>query len=264
MEQKTRKRKKKLLNLLIALTAAAMVVCAVMLALPLLEYRAGNALYLELAEYAPTPAPETEAAAIDAPAAAPAPEFVYTPDFKGLAAVNPDIAGWLESPGTVIRYPVVRGADNSYYLTHLFNKTKNRCGTLFIDCANAEGFSDENTIIYGHHMKNGAMFASLVNYQEQAYYDAHPVLSLSAPGGNYRVELFAAYITPGRADNAVYTRNFADAAAFSRFLAEAKAQSDFASDVSVTPEDHILTLSTCTYEYDEARYVVLGKLVPAA
>lgn len=263
MKQANRKPNKRFLDALIVLFAAGLLFCAAMLVKPLLEYRAGDNAYHALDAYAPASAsPEASVApASGASIGKPAPEYANMPDFAALRAINPDIAGWLECPGTVLNYPVVQGTDNSYYLKHLFNRDTNAYGAPFVDCANAPGFTDENTIIYGHHMKNGSMFASLVNYKQQAYYDAHPVLYLSTPDGVYRVELFAGYVTSGRADNPVYTRNFGDKALFLHFLMDAKAKSDFAADVRVTAEDRILTLSTCTYEYDEARYVVLGKLV---
>ncbi len=260
MEQKnSNKRKKKAwLNVLIGLCAAGMVFCAVMFLLPLIEYNTGDKLYADLAAISvqSTAAPSQYT---PQPDATPAPTPLFQPNFEALSAINDDIAGWFISEGTVIHYPVVKGKDNSYYLTHLFDGSRNRMGTLFIDCDNAPDFADSNTIIYGHHMKSGAMFASLVGYREQTYYNVYPTMVLLTPHGNYRVELFAGYTTGAASET--YQKTFDSADAFAEYLATVRAKSDFKSDVDVTPEDHIVTLSTCTYEYDNARYVVQGKLV---
>lgn len=258
MEQNKNKRSNKriLFNILIVLCVAGMAFCAVMFLLPLIEYSAGDKLYADLALSAKsTIAPRPTVP----PDATPAPMLLFQPDFEALSAINDDIAGWLISEGTVIHYPVVQGSDNSYYLNHLFDGSRNRMGTLFIDCDNTPKFEDANTIIYGHHMKSGAMFASLVGYREQTYYNVYPTMLLLTPHGNYRVELFAGYTTGAASDT--YKKTFGSDEAFAEYLANVRAQSDFKSDVVVTPEDHIVTLSTCTYEYDDARYVVQGKLV---
>ncbi len=180
-------------------------------------------------------------------------------DFGSLQKTNPDIVGWLYCEGTVINYPVVQGKDNSYYLKHLYNGTKNASGTLFIDYRNGKGFSDENTVVYGHHMKNGSMFASLVNYRSQSYYDKHPVLYFLTPSNNYRIELFSGYICGST--SSAFERQIKPETNFTSHLVSATKKSDFKSSISVTSVDRIVTLSTCTYEYENARYVVHGKIV---
>lgn len=262
MARNERNPKALLLNLMILLCAAAMVTCGVLFLLPLLEYQAGDALYLELSRNAaatPLPAPIQN---IQIESATPTPIPMLQLDYEALLAENDEFYAWLYSPGTVINYPVVQGRNNSYYLSHLFNKERNSMGTLFVDASNAPEFSDQNTIIYGHHMKNGSMFASLVNYKDQTYYNVHPELMLFTPSAAYRMELFAGYVTDGYATNDVYKKSFDTEAAFLSFIEHARASSDFVSEVEVTAQDRIVTLSTCTYEYDEARYVVIGKLVP--
>ena len=259
--QKKRNPKTGLINLLIILCAAAMIICGVLFALPLFEYRAGDALYLELSQNAVV-TPDRQ----PAPTAAPGEAVVSTPlpmlalDYEALLAENSEFYAWMYSSGTVINYPVVQGGNNSYYLNHMFNKQRNSMGTLFVDAGNAPEFGDQNTIIYGHHMKNGSMFASLVNYKEQTYYNVHPELLLFTPSAAYKLELFAAYITDGVVTNDVYKKSFDTEAQFLSFIEYARAASDFKSEVEVTAQDRIVTLSTCTYEYDDARYVVLGKL----
>ena len=182
----------------------------------------------------------------------------YIVDFEKLKKVNPDIVAWLINDGTVINYPVVQSDDNSYYLDHLPNGTKNKLGALFVDYRINGDFSSRNTLVYGHHMKSGAMFASLVKYRKQAYYDEHPTMYLLTPEANYRIDIFSGYVTSINEDS--FTFNFIDDNAFETFIAQRKAKSDFKSDIDVTAQDKIITLCTCTYEFSNARYVLHGKL----
>ena len=181
-------------------------------------------------------------------------------DFDALLAQSEDVVGWLYCADTVINYPVVQGEDNDFYLYRFIDGTYNGSGSLFVDYSCTGDFSGKNTVIYGHHMQNGTMLASICNYGKQEYYDAHPVLYLNTPTQNYRVELFTGFITS--ADSSVYTFFFNSDEEYGAFLEKMKGFSDFDCDVEVGPEDRIITLSTCTYEYDNARYVVMGKLVP--
>ena len=179
MAGKKRNPKNTLLNILIFLCTASMLICGALFVLPLLEYQAGDALYIELSRNTaaiPPPAPDhtQEDGTLQTPAPVPLP--VPEPDYDVLRLENSEFYAWLYSEGTVINYPVTRGEDNRYYLNHLFNKKRNSMGTLFVDAGNAPDFADRNTIIYGHHMKNGSMFASLVGYKKQSYYDEHPDL----------------------------------------------------------------------------------------
>ena len=125
----------------------------------------------------------------------------------------------------------------------------------------ASDFSSYNNIVYGHHMNDGSMFASLDGYRKTAgYYEEHPVMYLNTPTQNYRVDVFAGYLTD--ADSSTYTIVFPDEGSFLTYCRDMKAQSDFASDVVIEPGDRIITLSTCAYDWYDARYVVQGKLVP--
>lgn len=179
-------------------------------------------------------------------------------DFASLQQTNPNIVGWLYSEDTPINYPVVQGNDNSYYLTHLYDGTYNANGCLFLDCRVNRDFSSLHSIIYGHYMRSGSMFASLAGYKNQAYYDEHPTLMLMTPDKNYMVTLFAGYVAS--VDDPAWDVTFTDVSAFDSWLVYAQDRSTFASSVKPTSNDRILTLSTCSYEFSNARYVVLGIL----
>ncbi len=181
-------------------------------------------------------------------------------DFDALLERNGEIAGWLYCPETVISYPVVDAVDNSFYLHKDIDLNYSAYGTLFTEALGGRNFDNDNTVIYGHHMNDGKMFAGIVNYARQDYYDRHPTLYLNTPEVNYRIDLFAGFLTDMY--SSAYTCNFLTEEEMQDWLDDVTAQSAFRSEVSVSPGDKIITLSTCTYEYDTARYVVMGRMVP--
>lgn len=178
-------------------------------------------------------------------------------DFSALKEVNDDIVGWIQGEG--IDYPIVRTADNEFYLLHLFDGSKNKMGTIFVDYRNSADFSDKNTLVYGHNIK-GRMFSPLTKYKKQAQYDRFPEMILYTPTGNYAIALFAGVVT---AKGGEFMRlAFNDDEEFFRFSEEVKEKSTFKSDVSLAAGDQIITLFTCSYEFTNARYAVFGKLIP--
>ena len=179
-------------------------------------------------------------------------------DFASLQQISMDAKAWIFSPDTKINYVIAQAQNNDYYLHRLLDGTEARAGTLFLDYRNQGDFTDWNTIIYGHHMKNGSMFASLMNYQSQSYYEEHPVMYLYLPEHRYRLELIAGYTTG--TEDPIYT--IPETPEEKQQLAEsAMRKSDFKTTTNVEEEDRLVTLSTCSYSYDDARYVVIAKAV---
>jgi sortase B len=178
-------------------------------------------------------------------------------NFENLKRINGDSVAWLYSPGTVIDYPVMKATDYSHYLYRLPDGTRNANGTLFIDYNNPPDFSSELTVIYGHHMKSGRMFGNLAGYKAQNYYDEHPYMYLYTESGNYRVDiLYGCVIGAGQWRE----RAFMYADNIKSLISYASHNSTFTSAAAYKPGDKVVALSTCSYEFDEARYVVLGVL----
>lgn len=177
-------------------------------------------------------------------------------DFAALKEINPDIVAWVYIEGTEINYPVVQGTDNQYYLKHLFNGKWNSSGCIFLDRRNEPDFSDRHSIIYGHHTKNGTMFSGLTQYKKQEFYQAHPTILLITPEQNIRVEIFAGYVANVK-DDAWEIALELDTK-FEAWLEAARSRSCFESDMIPAVTDRIVTLSTCSYEFDNARFVLLG------
>lgn len=180
-------------------------------------------------------------------------------DFDLLAQRSDDVIGWLYLPDTAINYPVVQGYDNDYYLDHFLDGSYNVGGSLFADFTCPDDFSGQNTIIYGHNMRDGSMFALVDDYTDQAFYDAHPVMYLNTPQQNYRVDFFAGFTTDP--ESFVYASAFATEGDYIAYLNTVRLYSDFSSPVEVSSADRIITLSTCTYSAEDVRFVLFGKLV---
>lgn len=180
-------------------------------------------------------------------------------DFEALWETNEDVVGWIYCEDTPINFPVVQAEDNDYYLRRLIDGTWNSSGTLFADYRNTDDFSDSNTIIYGHNMKNKGMFGTLPNNKEQSYYDEHPLMWLLTPDGNYKVELIAGYVTSSTSEIYSFGQTEEEVLALAEKSIE---KSTFTSDFQSSKGDRFVTLSTCSYEYDNARYVLIGRLIP--
>lgn len=182
-------------------------------------------------------------------------------DFDLLQEENEDIVGWIYCEGTPLDYLVVQGPDNDYYLRRSYDGVHSTAGTIFIDANNRPGFADCNTIIYGHNMKNGSMFAVLSNWAEQEFYEAHPVIWFLTPERDYQIVLKSGYTVSAHSDT--YTIYPEACEEFDGYLADAQERSNFEPVQGPEGEGHYALLSTCSYVFDDARYVLLGELVPA-
>ena len=183
----------------------------------------------------------------------PEPETINV-DFAGLTSKYPDVVGYIYAAYTGINYPIVQSSSNDYYLDHDLDGNVNNNGSIFMEHLNASDFSDQNTIIYGHNMKSGLMFAHLTNYKNQSYYNAHPYFYIYTPTQNYKLNLYAGFVCEH--DDEVYALSLSQSQ-----LEAMAAKSTFKSNIG-TPTGNVVTLSTCSYEFDDARYVVVGELVP--
>lgn len=183
-------------------------------------------------------------------------------DFDALKKVNPDIEGWLYCKDSRIDYPVMRGRTDDDYLHHNMQGEYDFAGCLFVDSASTPDFADASTIIYGHHMLDDSMFGTLDDWSNQAFYEEHPVMWLLTPTQDYQVVLVSGHTTSAHSDLYEVHRDHDDA--FAQFLATVAEQSDFTpvEGAEINPERNYVMLSTCSFVFDDARYVIHGKLVP--
>lgn len=180
-------------------------------------------------------------------------------DLDSLSKINPDTVGWIGYNGFEIDYPIVQSKDNDFYLSHLFTLEKNKLGSIFMDYRNRSDFSDRNTIIFGHNMKDGSMFSSLTHYKQQNYYDLNPNILIESKDSKYRVDFFAGVIVDGSYESVRFT--FKDDEDYLNYIDSLIKHSTFTSDVKISSNDRIVSLVTCSYEYNNARFALYGKLV---
>ena len=179
-------------------------------------------------------------------------------DFTALREVNRDVQGWIMIPGTVISSPLLQGEDNQYYLKHTWKKWTSAVGAIFLEWQNSPDLSDFNTIIYGHRMNNGSMFASLKNYKKQSYWAAHPCVYITDDNGSHKYEIFAAYEVS--TTGTTYQLGFSDDASKQAFIDYCLEQSVIDTGITPTVYDRVLTLSTCTGNGHATRWVVQAVL----
>lgn len=184
-----------------------------------------------------------------------------TVDFDALAKVNPDVKAWLYIEGTGINYPVVQSKDNNYYLHKTFEGRDSYIAAIFLDAACASDFSSDNSIIYGHNLKNGEMFGMLKKNYDTAYnsdadYTEHRKIWVVTPKAQIEYEVFAAREIDVNADKDVYTIDFATEEEYAAYLKKAAAKSLYQTDTKVSEENPMLTLSTCTSSSEAGRFIV--------
>lgn len=227
-----------------------------------LDYKKGADTYDELQEYVQ----EKGAEEVQEPERKPEPEAEMEVtegdwlqiDFAGLQAQNPDTAGWIVIPALKVSYPVVQGEDNDYYLHHMFDRQEHKNGSIFIDCHNRPGFTDQNTIIYGHNMKDGSMFGTLDRYQEKRLYQEYPCFYIYVPGYVLVYRIFSCYV--GKSGGSAYTYYFPEKEDFKEFLSKIQFYGAYETGVEAKETDKIVTLSTCVNTDLNYRYLVHGKL----
>lgn len=174
--------------------------------------------------------------------------------FDELLSINSDVVGWVYAPNTHIDYPVVQSNNNDYYLNHNINKEKAPAGTIFMDYKNDPSLNDKNTIIYGHHMKDNSMFHDLMKYKDKDFFNNNEIIDFDTLDSHYSWQIFSIYINN---DDFNYMKtNFDDDDDFMSFINEIQKRSIYTNGIEITPDDTILTLSTCTYEYENARFVI--------
>ena len=180
---------------------------------------------------------------------------------------NSDFKGWITVPNTKIDNPIYQTDNNDFYLTHNQQKQKSAYGALFFDSKNVitESETDKNLVIYGHHMKNGSMFANLTKYKELSFYKQNPTVEFATLYGNGTYKVYAAFVlNASKADDNDYIYNisrksFIDDNDFDAWVGEARERSLINTGVDVKNGDNIITLVTCTYDFDNARFVVMAR-----
>ena len=165
-------------------------------------------------------------------------------DFGQLHEQNQDIYAWIVVPGTQVDYPLLQSETDNYYLDYNLDHSKGYPGCIYTNQCNRKDFSDYNTVLYGHNMKNLSMFGSLKKYKTEDFYKDHQFFTIYTSECAYRYQIFAYYDVPETDE--VYTVGFAPDDTFQKFIDKMKQKSYDDTGVNVTKDDHIMTLSTCS------------------
>ncbi|MFC4781745.1 class B sortase [Eubacterium multiforme] len=175
-----------------------------------------------------------------------------------LSKINSDYKFWIEVPGTNINYPVVQTNNNEFYLNHNFYKKNSIGGSIFLDSRDNINKS-QNLIIFGHNMKNKSMFGTLDNFKDKTFFNNNKYIYLFKDNKKYTYEIFSGAIVKG-SDNYLIT-DFSHKDDFSNYIKMINSKSIVSRKLTFNNDSKILTLSTCSYEFDDARFIILAKLI---
>lgn len=169
-------------------------------------------------------------------------------DFEGLWEINPDVYAWISVPGTVIEYPILQSAtDNNYYLNHNIDGSFGYPSCIYTENMNSKEFSDPNTLIYGHNMKNGTMFTDIHKFKDKDFFKENDRIIITTPEKTLTYQIFANYTYDNR--HLYHSFNFNDEAIYESYLQSIFDIRDMSAninqDIEITKEDKIITLVTC-------------------
>lgn len=264
MEKQTGRRrgKRKTLIVVLAVALAVLVVAVVGMALITMQQRRDAELNRQMQQMVQQ-TPEKTAIPSKAPeeSAKPSPDIPV--DFASLTVQNPDIYAWITIPGTTIDYPIVQNAlDDAFYLTHNVAGQESIEGSIYTEMVNNKDFTDPNTVIYGHRMNNGSMFADLHQYEDKGFFESNREIIIYTPEQKLTYRIFAAY-TSGD-EHILQAYDFSNQEAYTGYLEKIFEVRDMKASIDramqIDNKDKIITLSTCVKGQDEKRYLVQAVL----
>ena len=176
-------------------------------------------------------------------------------DLAGLQKKYPDIIGWIYFEDGLISYPVMQTTDNETYLHITYNGKQAKAGSIFMEASHSSDFSNTHTLIYGHNMNNLSMFGRLKHYKNDGYYEGHEYFQIFRGNEILRYQIFAYQDVP--IDSFVYQEYFTSAKELAKRLSK---KSYIKTDLTIEPDDKIITLSTCNGN-DKYRFVVSAVLI---
>lgn len=248
----------KIYKIILAVSLIVMIVAGINVFLLSREYQEGINEYKELEQYVLTADSSGGETQEQAPIESLIPVSLEI-DFQNLKAINEDLVGWLYYEPLELSYPIVRGNDNEYYTLYTFEQEENSSGAIFMDFLNRTDFSDYNTIIYGHNMRNGTMFGSLKELlNDTSIIEENPYFYIFTEDHAYMYEIASAYITESSSHTYDLITNEDDQTEFIDYILSV---STWFWDKEITAEDKIMTLSTCHGLHSSNRTVVHGILI---
>lgn len=187
-------------------------------------------------------------------------EYIINPDYQSYYDLNNDMVGWIKIEDTVIDYPILQGDDNSYYLKHDINKNEYFYGSIILDFRCDIKNMARNTMVYGHNMKKNIMFHELVSYKNSDFFEQHRIIEMNTLYDQMKWEVFSVYVVDGGYSYAIsYPLDKDDE--FQAYIDDIYARNIYQNNIEITMEDKLLTLVTCSYEFDNARTIIHARLI---
>ena len=190
----------------------------------------------------------------------PADDGGNNPTLEDLKKKNPDVKAWLQVPETNIDYPVVQGQDDMEYINKNVYGEFELSGAIFLSCLNKDDFSDSYNLIYGHNMKNGGMFADVVDFINKKYFDEHKKGKLYLTNETKKIQFFACMKVTA-SDTKIYHPDGYRKENLDDLLNYIREHAVQYRDLNVTKEDSLIALSTCSEAETNGRVVLIGKFV---
>lgn len=192
----------------------------------------------------------------------------YSDRFKALINYNADIRGWINIPGTNIDYPVVQAREDTtdYYLTHNVDGEVDKNGTLFIDYRTVLSKDSKSIVINGHNMKStGLMFHELIDYKTFEFYQQNPVITFDTVYGDAQWKIISLIKTNNNESQGerfnFFKTDFTSDEDFMEYVYQLELRSLYNCPVTVNEDDQLLILSTCTWEMDDMRFLIVARKV---
>ena len=174
---------------------------------------------------------------------------------QSLNTAYPNAIGWLYIPDTVINYPVMQSDDNFYYLDHAYDGSPLKAGSVYLDYRCEGRFQNPINIVYAHNMKNGSMFAQITRFKNDSFFESHKYGWLATPEAVYRIDFFSLAVADWHDD--LYKGD----TSISEWIPHIYDKSAVSREMTYTDDDRFVSFSTCSYEFENARNILTGKLV---
>ena len=189
------------------------------------------------------------------------------PSFEDLLAVNPDVCSWLTLDGTKIDYPILQGENNLTYINKDVFGNFALAGSIYLDSRNNRDFADRYNLLYGHHMSESRMFGDLDLYKDQEFFEENSTGTLITPGGVYELKIFACLLAPAGEDRIFDpTRSQTNINKLMSYVQNNAMyiRQDVMDQLSGEEPPRVLSCTTCSSEYTDARTILLAIMVPVS
>lgn len=257
--------KKTILIILLVLFTLQLAVCGYFIISHFRDAKEAAKLYDDIAEQITETSNEDETEPLQF-----SEDKTFLPDYLSLYEQNNDMVGWIRIEDTNINYPVVQSVDNpNFYLKHNFSKDYSDYGCPYVqENCNVQEPSD-NLVIYGHHMKDGSMFANLEKFKSKDFWESHKTFSLDTLTDKCEYEIVAVFKTVVYTDSpdAFKYYQFVNADEpkdYAEYIAKCKELSLYDTGVNAEYGDKLISLSTCEYSHTNGRLVVVAKRIAPA